>query len=115
MKEFLLLFRNVGGNGQYITTPQDMQEDMPKWQQWIGNIAGQGKLIATHPIDYNGIIVDNNGQRPGPYMEVKQLVAGYLLCKAENDAEVLEWANTCPILKYPEGSVEIRPITPFEV
>lgn len=113
MKEYLLLFRNIGGDNQYISTPQDMMEDMPKWQAWIGHIAQQGKLVSTQPIEYSGTIVSNHGTEKGPFKEVSQLVVGYLICKAESDAEVLAWSQTCPILKYPQGSVEIRPIMPF--
>lgn len=116
MNEYLLLFRNISGEGQYISTPQDMSEDMPKWQAWIGNIAQQGKLISTQPIDYAGTIVSNHGVQAGPDKgSNNMLVAGYLICKAENEAEVITWSETCPILKYPQGSVEIRPMLPFEV
>lgn len=114
MSEYLLLFRNISGNGNYITTPQDMAEDMPAWQQWIGNIAGQGKLVSTQPIEYNGTIVSNSGISEGPDKGNNNiLVAGYLLCKADSLEEVTLWSKTCPILKYEHGSVEIRSIIPF--
>lgn len=113
MKEYLLLFRNISGDNTYITTTEDMMEDMPKWQAWIGNIAGQGKLISTQPIAYNGITVNHAETKHTPHITEAQLVAGYLICKAESEAEVIAWANTCPILKYANGSVEIRPVIPF--
>ena len=114
MKDYLLLFRNVSGDGGYVSTLQDMAEDMPAWQAWIGNIAMQGKLVATQPIDYEGTLVTNQGTHPGPDKGGNNiLVAGYLLCKADSHQEVLEWSSTCPILKYPQGSVEVRAITPF--
>lgn len=52
MKECLLLFQNMSAENGYLTTSQDMAEDMPKWQSWIGNIAMQGKLVSTAPICY---------------------------------------------------------------
>lgn len=114
MSEYLLLFRNVSGNDNYMTTPQDMAEDMPAWQQWIGSIAGQGKLLSTQPIEYKGTIVNNSGVSEGPDKGTNNiLVAGYLLCKADSLEEVTAWSKTCPILKYEHGSVEIRPIIPF--
>ena len=114
MKEYLLLFRNVSGQNDYITTPQDMAEDMPAWQAWIGNIAMQGKLVQTQPIEYSGTIVSNSGVLEGPDKGANNiLVAGYLICKADNEDEVQEWSKTCPILKYKDGSVEIRPVVPF--
>jgi hypothetical protein len=115
MQKFMLLFRNVSGDGQYITTPEDMQEDMPRWQEWIGGIAQQGNLVSTEPIEYTGAVVSNHGVSSEPYKEVKELVAGYLICKAGDIHEAVELSKTCPILKYPHGSVEVRAIMPFEV
>jgi hypothetical protein len=115
MKEFLLLFRNVSGENQYIATPQDMLEDMPKWQAWIGGLAQQGKLVDTKPINYEGSVVSNHGLNQEPYKSENILIVGYLICKAENDEEVSQYAKSCPILKYPNGSVEIRSIAPFEI
>jgi hypothetical protein len=115
MKEFLLLFRNVSGDDQYISTPADMLEDMPKWQAWIGGLAQQGKLVDTKPINYEGTVVSNEGTQQHPYKADNILVAGYLLCKAENEEEITEYAKSCPILRYPQGSVEIRSIADFEM
>lgn len=115
MKEFLLLFRNVSGENQYITTPQDMLEDMPKWQAWIGGLAQQGKLVDTKPINYEGTVLTNSGVKHDPYKSENILVAGYLICKAETAEELIDYAQSCPILKYPNGSVEIRSISPFEI
>ena len=113
MKEYLLLFRNIPGNGQYVTTPEDMAEDMPKWQDWIGNIARQGKLVSTQPIFYEGRVISNKGIESQPSILQNQLVAGFLICKSDSLEEVLGWSRACPILKYTEGSVEIREMMPF--
>lgn len=114
MKEYLLLFRNITGDNGYIATPQDMAEEMPAWQGWIGNIAMQGKLIATQPIEYEGTVITKSGTAKGPYLSTDNLlVAGYLICKADSYAEVEEWSKTCPILRYEHGSVEIRAVVPF--
>jgi hypothetical protein len=114
MTEYLLLFRNASADNGYLTTSQDMAEDMPKWQSWIGNIAIQGKLVHTAPVRYNAIIVDNNEVKIGPHKEIDSvLVSGFLICKSDNLEDVQEWSKTCPILKYPNSSVEIRPLIPF--
>lgn len=116
MTEYLLLFRNASAATGYIATNQDMAEDMPRWQSWIGNIAMQGKLIHTAPIEYAASIVSNHGINPGPHKEHNSvLVSGFLICKSDSLEEVQDWSKTCPILKYPESSVEIRPLIPFPV
>lgn len=114
MTEYLLLFRNASAETDYLATNQDMAEDMPKWQSWIGNIAMQGKLVHTAPVRYDASIVDSNNVKAGPYKETNSvLVSGFLICKSDNLNEVQEWSKTCPILKYPNSSVEIRPLIPF--
>ncbi len=116
MKEYLLLFRNASAQDGYLTTNQDMAEDMPKWQSWIGNIAMQGKLVHTAPIEYAASVVTNQNLTMEPYKESNSvLVSGFVICKADNLEEVQEWSKTCPILKYPNSSVEIRPLTPFPI
>ncbi|WP_164851343.1 YciI family protein [Larkinella soli] len=40
-------------------------------------------------------------------------MAGYVLCKADSVEKVIGWSETCPILKYENGSVEIREIMSF--
>lgn len=114
MTEYLLLFRNASADNGYLSTSQDMVEDMAKWQSWIGNIAMQGKLVHTAPVRYDAIIVNNNEVIVGPHKETDSvLVSGFLICKSDNLEEVQEWSKTCPILKYPNSSVEIRPLIPF--
>ncbi len=91
-----------------------MAEDMPKWQSWIGNIAMLGKLVHTAPVRYDASIVNQNGIAGGPHKETDSvLVSGFLICKSDNLEEVQEWSKTCPILKYQNSSVELRPLVPF--
>lgn len=115
MTEYLLLFRNASAENGYLATSEDMAEDMPKWRSWIGSIAIQGKLVSTAPIRYDASIVSNGGISNGqPHKEANNvLVAGFLICKSDNLEEVQEWSKTCPILKYPSSSVEIRPLISF--
>lgn len=116
MKEYLLLFRNASAENGYLTTSQDMAEDMPRWQSWIGSIAARGKLVATAPIEYQSEIFNGSAFVAGPYKEANGvLVSGFLICKADTKEEVNEWSRTCPILKYPHSSVEVRPLIPFPV
>lgn len=115
MTEYLLLFRNASGEKAYLASNEDMVEDMPKWQKWIGNIAMQGKLVSTAPIRYEASIVSKTETLTGhPHKEPNGvLVSGFLICKSDSIAEVEEWSKTCPILKYPNSHVEIRALIPF--
>ncbi|MBX2914014.1 MAG: hypothetical protein KF856_01950 [Cyclobacteriaceae bacterium] len=115
MKEYLLLFWNESGDGHYLTDPEKMKAGMAAWQAWIGNIAMNGNLISTKPINWEGVMVRNTGITNAPAIKEKQMVTGYLICKAKNVDEVTEWAKTCPILQNSAGFTEIREIAPFEM
>lgn len=115
MKEYLLLFWNESGNGQYQLDAEKMKAGMEAWKTWIGQIASQGKLISTKPINYEGTVIGNELHRSEPTILEGQMVTGYLLCKAESLNEVTLWAQTCPILTAPKGFTEIREISPFEL
>ncbi|TSD67756.1 hypothetical protein FFF34_010320 [Inquilinus sp. KBS0705] len=114
MKEYLLLFRNSTGDEGYLTTTQDMATDMPLWQAWIGNIAMQGKLVSTAPMEFAGASVTTNSVVSHAHKEAANvMVTGYLICRADSPEEVQEWSKSCPILKYPNSSIEARALIPF--
>jgi hypothetical protein len=111
MTEYLLLFRNASAENGYLATSQDMAEDKPKWQAWIGQKAMQGKF----PVRYEATVVHNIGRSDRPHKEANSvMVSGFLICKSEDAEEVEAWSKSCPILKYPDSSVEIRPLVPFQ-
>lgn len=115
MNEFLLLFRNTAGDGAYSVSPEEMQAAMPRWREWIGEIAAKGALVATQPLEYEGKTVHPDRIADGPYVEIKEIIVGYLCCRAENFDAALAMAQSCPILLYPGGSVEVRPVVQFQM
>lgn len=115
MKEYLLLFWNESGEGQYQTDLEKMKERMAAWQKWIGNIASKGLLISTKPINWAGTLITHQGVVNQPSIKDSQMVTGYLICKSNDVDVVKEWAQSCPILLHPNGFTEIREVAPFEI
>lgn len=114
MKEFILLFRNQAGDTSYSVSPEEMKNAMPKWQAWISEIIEKGSFVGTQPLDYEGVVLRPGSKTDGPYVEAKEILAGYLICKVESIEEAIAIGKKCPILNYPNGSLEVRPITPFQ-
>lgn len=114
MKEFLLLFRNEPGNGDYIISAEEREKEMVHWNTWISEVIQSGRFVSTQPLDYEGVVLRPGNITDGPYVEAKEILAGYLICKAETIQEATEIGKKCPILNYPKGSLEVRPITPFQ-
>jgi len=109
MSEFMMIFRN-DYNPNFKPSPEQMQESIKQWQDWIGGIAAQGKFVGTNRLGFQGkTLKPNNVITDGPYAEVKEIVGGYIIVKADNLNQAFEMANGCPILNI-GGSVEVRDI-----
>ncbi|MCF6401341.1 YciI family protein [Chitinophaga filiformis] len=110
MKEFLMIFRNEKRDGGAAPSAEQMQLVMKEWQNWIGSIASQGKFLGTNRLYSEGSTLLPDGTvLDGPYAELKEVVGGYLLVKAESLQAAQEMAKGCPNLKY-GGNVEIRAV-----
>ena len=111
MKEYLFLFR--GGDGATLQqSPEKWQAHMQKWMQWMGSLQEKGQLIGAQPLGKNGKQITGNKKTitDGPFMEGKEMVGGYLMCRADNYDEAIEIAKDCPILEFDDGKVEVREI-----
>ncbi len=115
MKEFLLLFR--GGEGDELRkSPEAWQTHMERWGKWMGDLSEQGKMLGAQPLSGTGHVVTGNKKivTDGPFMEGKEMVGGYLMCKADHYEEAVEISKGCPILEFDNGIVEVREVTKIE-
>ena len=108
MKEFMMIFRNE--KGRPMPSPEQMQVMIGKWQDWIGGIAAQGKFVATNALGFEGKTVNADQTiTDGPYAELKEIVGGYLICKANTIDEAIKLTEGCPTLAI-GGKVEVRDV-----
>lgn len=114
MKEFMMIFRR-GNETPYDPTPEEMQAAYQLWQDWIGGIAAQGKFISTNALSDEGRTVNGTSVvSDGPYAEVKEIVGGYLLCKADSLDEAVKLSEGCPMFEI-GGTVEVRAVQVFDM
>ncbi|MBQ4822618.1 YciI family protein [Aquimarina sp. MMG016] len=114
MKEFLYIIR--GGQEVYEkNSPEQMQKHMEHWQQWMGGLAEQGKLVGGQPLMNEAKTLIDGGAKviDRPLAEGKELIGGYLLIKANSIDEAAKIAKDCPSLEY-NCSIEVREISPME-
>ena len=114
MKEFLLVFRrDMLGVGPELS-PEQMQNMMKPWQDWMGGLAAQNKLVNSgNRLDGEGRVVKSNQTvTNGPYVEMKEAVGGYIVISADSIDEAAEISKGCPIL-HMGGNVEVRTIVPM--
>ncbi|MCQ6959340.1 YciI family protein [Mucilaginibacter aquariorum] len=110
MKDFLFVFRNDFENIPK-GSPEELQALTKKWMDWVGGIAAQNKLSDRGSSLASGgkVVRPNNVVTDGPYTEIKELIGGYTIVKADSIDEAVELASGCPVFNY-GGNVEVREI-----
>ena len=113
MSDYVYLFRiSEEAQREAMGTPERAQERMQAWLAWMRDLDAKGHLKERgQPLDRAGKVVRGRKRviSDGPYVEVKDLVAGYIVVSAKDLAEAATLSEGCPILEG-DGSVEIRPI-----
>ncbi len=113
MSEFVYLFRtSEAGRQAALGTPEQAQRSMARWLEWIRELEATGHLKQRgQPLASAGAVVRGPEKvvTDGPFVEVKDLVAGFLTVEARDLEEATELAHGCPMLAG-DGSVEIRAV-----
>ena len=78
----------------------------------MGGLQQKDQLVSAQPLSQSGkqITGSNKTVTDGPFVEGKEMVGGYLVCKAADYATAVEIAKGCPILEFENGKVEVREI-----
>lgn len=105
MPKYLCLQRSLPGGDASRPSPAKMQEmyaQFGAWQQQfkdnlvdMGGKLGAGKLATAGPAP------------DGPFVEIKELVGGYMIVSAANLDEAIAVARGCPGLVGPGSGVEV--------
>ena len=112
MNEFVFLYR--GGMDGSAVSPDVMEAQMKRWQDWFAKLGEEGKLKDwgaplqkdSKRVASGGVITD------GPFSEGKEVIGGFSIIKAADLSEAASIANGCPVL-LAGGSVEVRQVQPM--
>jgi hypothetical protein len=112
MKEFLFLYK--GADPQWMTRASDADKKavMALWTSWLGKLGEKGQLVTGgSPLEYGGKRLKKDGVLTDiAASEVKELVSGYSIIKAESYEQAATIARDCPIYRFDTAVVEIRAI-----
>ena len=113
MKEFLLIIRG-GQDESGERSPEEVQNHLEHWQQWMSGLLQQEKLIGGQPLQKEGKTLFDHGKKiiDRPLTEGEELVGGYLLIKADSLEQASNISTRCPSFKY-GCSIEVREIAPI--
>jgi hypothetical protein len=108
MNEFLLIIHRDIINKDASPSPEQMQLAIKPFQDWIGGIAAQNKLVMPPKRwDGGGRVVQGDTVTNGPYAEIKESIGGVIQIRAEDYDDAVEIAKGCPILQW-GAKVELR-------
>lgn len=113
MNEFLLVIHRDLKSKDASPSPEQMQQAIKPFQDWIGSIAAQNKLVnPPKRWDADGRVVkQDNVVLNGPYAEIKESVGGLFLIRANDYDDAVEIAKGCPIIQW-GAVVEVRMAVP---
>ncbi|MBV8389871.1 MAG: hypothetical protein JO080_08735 [Mucilaginibacter sp.] len=88
---------------------EEIQNNIKKWQEYMGNLAQSGDLVAGYRPTNEGATISGKEKstKPIPYVANDDLVSSVLIIKAENMDAAKVIANKCPVFEL-GGSVEVR-------
>jgi hypothetical protein len=110
MKEFMMIFFGADPD-QLKLSPDQAQAQMQKWFDWVNDLKARNIYIEGRPL--LPVAKTLKGKKPvitdGPFTEVKELVGGYFIVRAQSLEEAAELAKACPDFDL-GGTVEVREV-----
>ncbi|MBL0173547.1 MAG: hypothetical protein IPP90_23230 [Gemmatimonadaceae bacterium] len=105
MPKYLCLQRRLAAGNAERPSPAQMQDMYAKFGAWqqkfsanivdMGGRLGEGKLTTANPAP------------DGPFVEIKELVGGYMIVSAESLEQAIAVARECPGLVGPGSGVDV--------
>ncbi len=114
MTQYMLLLHQVPHYNMDLPR-EKMMEMTKRYMAWADSLRQKGKLAGGEKLAAGGVrhIKVKDGKpmaSDGPYAEAKDVIGGYFVIEAKDDAEADALARDCPHLWNATNWVELRPI-----
>ncbi|MDN5203053.1 YciI family protein [Fulvivirgaceae bacterium BMA10] len=105
MKQFLILIK---GKKELSYEPEALQKRMDEYRQWVETI--EDHYISDQRLERTGAYIKDKQtiSTDGPFLESKEIIAGYTIIQAEDLNNAISIAKSCPLLNHFE--LIVRPI-----
>ncbi|WP_163132128.1 YciI family protein [Agarivorans sp. Alg241-V36] len=108
-KQYMCLLRSGSGGCEQLSA-SDMEVMYAKFNAWqtkfADNIVDMGGKLGSE-----GAVVNRDEVKDGPFIEVKEIVGGYMLITASDLAEAIEVIKASPMVENADTSIELREIS----
>jgi len=105
MKQFILLLK---GKEQLDYSEEKLQERISEYRRWVAEI--EPIFVSDNRLERVGTWIQSKEEinTDGPFLESKEIIAGYIILKSKSLQEATIYASGCPLIKYFE--IFVRPI-----
>lgn len=106
MKEYLLILK---GDGMSEMSPNELQAMFQGYQAWVAELGGS--YVGGQRLEEKGALLtskDGPVVTDGPFLESKEIIAGYFLIQANDLNEAIQVAQSGPHLG--PYQIEVRPL-----
>jgi len=90
-------------------SPDELQQVLVDYKSWVAELGDQ--YVGGQRLEDSGSLLQSKEDAvitDGPFLEPKEIIAGFMIIKASNQKEANQLAMTCPHLG--PYAVEVRPI-----
>lgn len=106
MNKYLFIYRTQP-NPERQASPEEMQQMLAQWKTWTtkfkDHVVDMGDGLKS-----DGKTLTADGVTDGPFVEAKELLAGFSIVQAESYEEALVVAKECPMTMVPNFRIEVR-------
>ncbi len=109
MKEFVLIFR-LEELPEVNFSPDEMQDKFVIWEKWVDGIIAKNILVSrgNRLSKESRVIRDKKLITKGPFVELSEIIGGYIIIRANSIDEAAEIVREAPIVG--KGTIEVRGI-----
>jgi hypothetical protein len=110
--KFLFVYRGAGETVAGMT-PEEKQQHMRRWEQWITEGMEKGWMLDPGDgLTPEGRVVGAKVVTDGPFVESKEIVGGFSIVQADTLDAAARLAKGCPGVLV-GGKVEVRPLAGY--
>lgn len=97
MKQFLILLK---GKKTLDYSPAELQKRLEEYRLWVETI--KENYISDNRLERRGVFIRSKDDiiSDGPFLEAKEIIAGFIIIKAEDLNTAVDIARKSPLLKY---------------
>lgn len=105
MKQYLILLK---GKKELDYSPEQLQKRLEEYRAWVGTI--QKHYVSDNRLERTGAHIKAKDEiaTDGPFLESKEIIAGFIIIKAESLDQAVDISRSSPLLKYFE--MYVRPM-----